>query len=83
MLLGSIPGIAGDGLNPMIQTGPRDASASRPRVCDHGHTAVVVLILVISVVIVAVVSIGLGRWLQRKGTEIEQHHGRDEPPPDA
>ncbi len=66
--LRSIPGIAGDGLDPMIQTGSRDASASRPHVCDHGHRAVVILILVISVVIVAVVSIGLGRWLQRKGT---------------
>ena len=43
----------------------------------------VILILVISVVIVAVVSIGLGRWLQRKGTEIERSHGRDEPPPGA
>ena len=79
--LRSIPGIAGDGLNPMIQTGSRDASASHLVVCDDGHRAMVILILVVSVVIVAAVSIGLGRWLQRKGTEIERSHGRDEPPP--
>jgi hypothetical protein len=48
------------------------------RICDHGHKAMVILILVISVVVVAVVSIGLGRWLQRKGSAIER--GRDEPP---
>ena len=76
--LGSIPGIAGDGLRSMIQTASRDASALLAVVCDHGHRAVVILILVISVVIVAVVSIGLGRWLQRKGREMEQH--REEPP---
>ena len=41
----------------------------------------VALILVLSVIVVAVLSIGLGRWLQRKGTAMEQHHGRDDPPP--
>jgi len=40
----------------------------------------VILILVVSVIVVAAVSIGLGRWLQRKGTAIEQH--REKPPPD-
>jgi hypothetical protein len=39
---------------------------------------VVVLILIISVVIVGVISLGLGRWLQRKGAAMERH--RDEPP---
>jgi hypothetical protein len=62
----------------MIQTGSDDARASRLAICDHGHRPVVILILVISVVIVAVVSIGLGRWLQRKGSAMEQH--RDDPP---
>ncbi len=42
----------------------------------------VALILVLSVIVVAVLSIGLGRWLQRKGTAMEQHHGRDDPPPE-
>jgi hypothetical protein len=32
----------------------------------------VVLVLVISVLVVAVVSIVLGRWLQRRGSEIER-----------
>jgi len=32
----------------------------------------VLLILIVSVIIVAAVSIGLGRWLQRKGSEIER-----------
>jgi hypothetical protein len=41
----------------------------------------VILILVVSVIVVAAVSIGLGRWLQRKGSEMEQHHGRDDSPP--
>jgi hypothetical protein len=40
----------------------------------------VILILVVSVIVVAALSIGLGRWLQRKGTAMEQHH-RDEHPP--
>jgi hypothetical protein len=44
---------------------------------------VVILILVISVVVVAAVSIGLGRWLQRKGTQMERSRGRDEPPPEG
>jgi hypothetical protein len=48
-------------------------------VCDDGHTRMVLLILIISVIVVATLSIGLGRWLQRKGTAIEQHH--DERPP--
>ena len=39
----------------------------------------VALILVVSVV-VAVLSISLGRWLQRKGSAMEQRHGRDDPP---
>jgi hypothetical protein len=39
----------------------------------------VLVILVVSVAIVAVVSISLGRWMQRKGTQIERDHGRDEP----
>jgi hypothetical protein len=47
----------------------------RPCICDHGHRVMVILILVISVLVVAVVSITFGRWLQRKGTEIERHHG--------
>jgi hypothetical protein len=81
IILRSIPGIAGDGLKLMIQTGPRDTRAREPRICDHGHKAMVILILVISVAVVAVLSISLGRWLQRKGTAMEQHHGRDEPPP--
>ena len=37
------------------------------------------LILIVSVIVVAVVSISFGRWLQRKGSAMEQH-GRDEPP---
>lgn len=40
----------------------------------------VILILVVSVIVVAALSIGLGRWLQRKGTAMEQH--RDARPPD-
>jgi hypothetical protein len=40
----------------------------------------VILILVVSVAVVAVVSITLGRWLQRKGTQIEREHRHDEPP---
>ena len=75
--LRSIPGIAGDGLNPMIQTGTRDASAEGEEVCDHGH--MVILILVVSVIVVAALSISLGRWLQRKGTAMERH-GDDGPP---
>jgi len=42
--------------------------------------AMVILILVVSVIVVAALSIGLGRWLQRKGTAMEQH--RDARPPD-
>ena len=38
----------------------------------------VILILVVSVIVVAAISIGLGRWLQRKGSAMEQH--RDDPP---
>ena len=36
------------------------------------------LIAVLAFVVVLVGSVTLGRWLQRKGTEIERHH--DEPP---
>ena len=38
------------------------------------------LILIIFVIVVAVVSISFGRWLQRKGTQIEREHRPDEPP---
>jgi hypothetical protein len=38
----------------------------------------VILILVISVVIVAALSVAFGRWLQRKGSAMEQN--REDPP---
>ncbi len=37
-----------------------------------------VWILILSVIVVAFVSVTLGRWLQRKGSEIERGHGRAE-----
>jgi hypothetical protein len=41
------------------------------------------LIALLAFLLIAFGSLALGRWLQRKGTEIERGHGRDEPPPDA
>ncbi len=41
----------------------------------------VLLILIVSVIVVAAVSIGFGRWLQRKGTAMEQHHEKRPPEP--
>jgi hypothetical protein len=38
----------------------------------------VIVILIVSVIIVAAVSIGFGRWLQRKGSAMEQHRGDGE-----
>jgi hypothetical protein len=40
----------------------------------------VLLILIISVIVVGFLSVVLGRWMQRKGTEMER--GRKEPPVD-
>jgi hypothetical protein len=38
----------------------------------------VLIILIVSVLIVGVLSMVVGRWMQRKGTEME-HHSRSHP----
>jgi putative effector of murein hydrolase LrgA (UPF0299 family) len=45
------------------------------------HRAVVLVILIVSVVIVATLTAVLGRWMQRKGREMERGRDEDVPPP--